>query len=750
MAIERAGRAEAAETDLTVGALGIGTAVSGEADLVDAKFASATFCVGGAGETLVVLADLSTGAIVVADAVFAAIGGEVAFLVVCAIAVFAATGTASARVADLACSALCVGSTSDTFVELADLAVFAVLVNGAIFTGKVGRIADLVGTIAIVSASGAAFVVKADLASGALAIASATVYASSRAIANLGRILTIDIICAGDATELFADAAIGAIFVGETFATDACGSVADLAVCAVGVFAATITAAFGGGVTDLTARTIGICGAILAGIVFTHLTVGAVLVGGALFAGEFGGIADFSGGAVTILSATVAAFSSIADLTVVALAIGGAGFAFVVDADLSVGTLGAIATFALGACSLKTDESSGAVVVVEAACAGILSADLAILAVGVFEATFAGIGGEVAFLIVCAIGVFAATSAAFSAFADLARSALCVVGTSTAVVVDAHESASAIFVVAAVSAFTSAADTKRTLWAIAVIVATFADVFFADFPVFAVFVFFAVAIFASASGADFSGPTAGIITTSDTTVSIANLAVFAVFVFDAIAADIGSGIADTGGTMFIFEADHAGVGGGVADFSVFAIGICAATFDALAFFADTTCAAFGVVVARRASVVFADLAFGADAIRAVAIAFFAGSTDAHMTLIALLVGLAGKAASICTSGSVLTVCIVFAARALTYAIETGSALAFCVIFAATCADIVAAKADSTVFIFATISITDASVVASCGWTQHEGEPTTCDPHKKFTLFHDQPLLDRCLCFVKAR
>lgn len=455
-----------------------------------------------------------------------------------------------------------------------------------------------------------------------------------------------------------------------------------------------------------------------------------------MFAGEFGGVADFSCGAVSILSAAITALAGITDLSVVALAIGSASFALVVDADLSVGTFGIIATFALCACALETDESGGAVVVVEATSASILSADLAVLAIGVFEAAFAGAGGDVTFLVVCAIGVFSATCAAFSAFADLAGAALCVVGASAAVVVDADESASAIFVVSAVSAFASAADAERTLGAIAVVVAAFADVFLADFTVFAVFVFFAIAVFAGSSGADFTSATTGIIAASDTAVSIADLAVFAIFVFDAIAAEVGGGIANTGGAVFIFEADHAGVGGGVAEFAVFAVCIGAAAFRAFAFFADAPSTALCVVVAGRALVVFADLAFGADAVRAVAVAFFARTADADMALIALLIGLTGEAASVCAGGTVLAVCIVFASRALANAVETGSALALCITFASTRTDIVSAKADGAIFVFATISIADASAVAPCGGCERKDEPATGDPHKKCTLFHD--------------
>lgn len=133
------------------------------------------------------------------------------------------------------------------------MAVFAMLVERAIFAGKAGRVADLVGAVAIVAASRAAFVIEADLASGALAIASASDDASAGTIADLGRILTIDIVGTGDTTELLADTAIGAVFVGETFAADALGGVADLAVCAIGIFAATIAAAFGGSIADLAA-----------------------------------------------------------------------------------------------------------------------------------------------------------------------------------------------------------------------------------------------------------------------------------------------------------------------------------------------------------------------------------------------------------------------------------------------------------------------------------------------------------------
>ncbi len=148
---------------------------------------------------------------------------------------------------------MCVSGAGHAFVELADLAVFAVLIERAIFAGKAGGVADLVGAIAIVAASRAAFVVKADLARGALAIAAASDDASAGAIADLGRILTVDIIGTSDTTELLADTAIGAVFVGETFAADALGGVADLAVCAIGIFAATIAAALGGSIADLAA-----------------------------------------------------------------------------------------------------------------------------------------------------------------------------------------------------------------------------------------------------------------------------------------------------------------------------------------------------------------------------------------------------------------------------------------------------------------------------------------------------------------
>lgn len=461
-----------------------------------------------------------------------------------------------------------------------------------------------------------------------------------------------------------------------------------------------------------------------------------MLVGGALFAGEFGGVTDFSCGAVSILSAAIAAFSGITDLSVVALAIGGAGFTLVVDADLSVGTFGVVATFALCACALETDKPGGTVVVVETACASILSADLAVLAIGVFEAAFAGAGGDIAFLVVCAIGVFSATCATFSVFADLAGAALCVVGASAAVVVDTDESARAIFVVSAVSAFASAADTERALGAIAVVVAAFADVFFADFTVFAVFVFFTITVFAGPSGADFTSATSGIIAASDTAASIADLAVFAIFVFDAVAAEVGGGVANTGGALFVFEADHTSVGGGVAELAVFAVFVGAAAFHAFAFFADPPGTALGVVVARGAFVVFANLAFGADAIRAVTVAFFACTADADMALIALLVSLTREASSVCAGGTVLAVCVIFTSRALANAVETGSALALGVTFASACADIVSAKADGAIFVFATISIADASAVAPCGGCKRKGEPTAGDPHKKCTLFHD--------------
>lgn len=96
LTIERAGGTEAVDANLAVCALGVCATVSGETDLVDAKFASATLCVGGAGEAFVVLADLTAGTVAVGDAVFAAIGGEVAFLVVCAIGIFATSGPTSA------------------------------------------------------------------------------------------------------------------------------------------------------------------------------------------------------------------------------------------------------------------------------------------------------------------------------------------------------------------------------------------------------------------------------------------------------------------------------------------------------------------------------------------------------------------------------------------------------------------------------------------------------------------------------
>ncbi len=96
LAIKRAGRTKAVEANLAVGALAICAAVSGETDLVDAKFAGTALCVGSAGEAFVVLADLPAGAVAVGDAVFAAIGGDVAFLVVCAIRVFATSRSASA------------------------------------------------------------------------------------------------------------------------------------------------------------------------------------------------------------------------------------------------------------------------------------------------------------------------------------------------------------------------------------------------------------------------------------------------------------------------------------------------------------------------------------------------------------------------------------------------------------------------------------------------------------------------------
>lgn len=116
----------------------------------------------------------------------------------------------------------------------------------------------------------------------------------------------------------------------------------------------------------------------MAGVVFTNLTVGAVLVGGALFTSELLGITDFSCGAVAILAATIATFSCVTDLTVVALCVCGAGLALVVYADFSVCTFRVVATLALGTRALKTDESCGAVVVVDTARTSILAADLAI------------------------------------------------------------------------------------------------------------------------------------------------------------------------------------------------------------------------------------------------------------------------------------------------------------------------------------------------------------------------------------
>ena len=663
LCIEGAGRAEVVDADLTACALAICAAIACDADLIDAELALSALCIGGAGEAAVILADLSTGAVAILEAVFAAIDGEVAFLTAGALAIVAAARSALAGIADIALAALAVNGTGNALILLANLSILAMLVDGALFTGEIDRIADtVIGAIGIVAASGAAEVIEADLALCALVIATAACDAKlCIAVTDLCGILAVDIIGTGHAGELSADAAIGAIGIGETLTAGIGCDLADLAVGAFCVGAATIAATFGRGVADLAGVTLCIGGAIGALILFADLSIWTVLVIEALDTDEGLGVTDAASGAIGIGAATIAATfgGGIADLAVVASGVGGAIFTFILSADLSILAVGVIAAIALCADAAEADISSGAVVVIDAASAGILSADLAILAVGILEAAFAGVVFGIAALVISAIFVFTATSAAFSIVADLACVALCVAGAGGTVVIDTGEAICTIAVITAISGGTSAIEAEGALGAIAIRGAARTFVVFADLSILAVFVFEAIAIDAGTGSADLSLSTARIITASDAAVGIADFSVFTIAIVHTIAANACGGIADASGTLLIFEAFNAGIICGVAELPILAIGILATTGLALLGFTDTTGAAFCVIFAGGAFVVFADLAIRAGRIGAVAIAFFAHPADADITLVALLIGLAGATHAIRTDCAATAILVVF-------------------------------------------------------------------------------------------
>jgi hypothetical protein len=186
-----------------------------------------------------------------------------------------------------------------------------------------------------------------------------------------------------------------------------------------------------------------------------------------------------------------------------------------------------------------------------------------------------------------------------------------VAGAGGAIVVNTGESIGAIAVVTAVSCCASAVEAEGALGAIAIRGAARTFIIFADLSIWAVFIFEAIAIDAGTGSADLSLSTAGIIAASDAAIGIADFSIFTIAIVHTIAADACGGIADASGTLLIFEAFDAGVIGGVTKLSILAIGILATTGLALLGFTDTTGAAFCVIFAGGAFVVFADLAIGA-------------------------------------------------------------------------------------------------------------------------------------------